>query len=91
MLQRKEHYEKCLFDLRSSSDKLREYFDNYAKTYGESKKNKIKKDFERELRKRISAINKKVVVVLGEAYSIIVQDGIYCVPISKGINERPEN
>ncbi|MBR5168644.1 MAG: hypothetical protein IKW86_11350 [Salinivirgaceae bacterium] len=52
--------------------------------------NKQKKDFEKELKKRISAINKKVCIILGDAYSIVIENGSYYIPISKNITERPD-
>ena len=47
-------------------------------------------EFSRELKKRISEINPKLCAVLGEAYSILIENGCYYVPISRDIRERPK-
>lgn len=92
MFTKKERLIDCLNKCDSGSDKFEQCVKK-SEDINPSIANKAKKEFEKELKKRISDINKKVCAILGEAYSIIKNEGngSYYVPISKNITERPDD
>lgn len=91
MAQRQDALKKCLNDCCSGSKELLVLVDKYVKATNESVQKKVLKDIEVKFKKRVCDINKKVIPMLGEAYSIVShEDGSYDVPISKDMIERPE-
>lgn len=83
----REYLQECC----SSSGKLLGLADKWCQATNELTRNKIENDFEKELKKRESEINKKVTQILGQAYSIMQDDVRYYVPISKGMLEPIEH
>ena len=89
MFNNKDIFIKCLDRCDSGSSKFEECYTK-SKDNNPAIGNKAKKNFEKELNKRISAIKNKVCNLLGEAYSIVKnENGSYYIPISKNITERP--
>lgn len=95
MFQNGELFNSCCNKCSCGSDKFSECKSKIEKAAIPSAINKIQKDFERELKKRISEINKKVCPTLGEAYTIKIEKEVdnnkYYIPISKNIVLRPDS
>ena len=90
--EKKEAFYGCMNRCNSRSTKFDDFVNKYnAAKNNSSKANKVIKDFEIKVKKRVSEINKKVCEVLGEAYSIKHKNGTYYIPISKDQIIRPND
>lgn len=91
MLLNEKLFRKCSEECGSGGEKLRKCYEGYKNGNEVIKQaGKVKSEYEKELKKRISEINKKVRLELGEAYSILEDQGKYYIPISKDKVQRPE-
>ena len=82
----KDVSEKCSCEARQLTKCFKEFYEA-----NDAQKPKVEKEFKVEFNKRISEINKKVRIKLGEAYTIMIEEGKYYIPISKNQTNKPEN